>query len=195
MKIFSRGVVYFQTNQAAISLVCAGACCFCRWKRMVFAMCFNGICLVQVVWSLDILGNFSMNWNNLSNTVADQELSKLLASWVLPETICYVIFSSFLDHPLNHVQPFLEVKCKSYLPKNNPCMMFCQPFHCSIYIFFDSIPPLPSSGVVFREKNSTPWPYSWMSCQPSRLRLMHLGDASFIFRKKCWCFGKTSKKT
>ena len=103
-------------------------------------------------------------------------------------------FLRFLIIHSTMFNPFLEVKCKSYLPKNNPCMMFCQPFHCSIYIFFDSIPPLPSSGVVFREKNSTPWPYSWMSCQPSRLRLMHLGDASFIFRKNADVLGKHPKK-
>jgi hypothetical protein len=179
MKIKQGGSLFSNQSGGHLCRVCAGACCFCRWKRMVFAMCFNGIFLVQVVWSLVTFRRIGTIYQirllikNCQNCPHHEYFLRPYVMWY---------FVRFLIIHSTMFNPFLEVKCKSYLQKNNPCMMFCQPFHCSIYIFVDSILPLPSSGVVFREKNSTPWPYSWMSCQPSRLRLMHLGDASFIFR-------------
>ena len=64
-------------------------------------------------------------------------------------------FLRFLIIHWTMFNPFLEVKCKSYLPKNNPCMMFCQPFHCSIYIFwFNPTSTIIRSGLQGEEFNT-----------------------------------------
>ena len=71
----------------SICLVCESACC--RWKRLdcnVFqGYRFVGLCK----WF--ILGYFSMNWDDLSDTFAGQEFSTPVASWVLGTMPCYMI--------------------------------------------------------------------------------------------------------